>query len=73
MGMTRTRAEHMAWCKERALGELDFSGPVDCLASMASDLGKHPETAGLVDFCVLAGMLHAGDARSARTFIEGFA
>lgn len=40
-----TRAEHLAWCKERALEYLPHD-PQQALTSMFSDLGKHPETAG---------------------------
>jgi len=42
-----TRAEHLSWCKQRALEYLN-PGPYfsidDAMASMASDLGKHDET-----------------------------
>lgn len=42
---TTTRADHLAWCKQRALEYMD-SGDLDgAFASMVSDLGKHPETA----------------------------
>lgn len=39
------RAEHLQWCKDRALGELERSGTTDAIASMLSDMGKHDETA----------------------------
>ncbi len=44
-----TRAEHIAWSKERALRELDAPGSAaqcvaNAFASMVSDLNKHPET-----------------------------
>ena len=45
-----TRAEHVAWAKERALRELDALDQTDeqslsnAFASMVSDLNKHPET-----------------------------
>lgn len=45
-----TRAEHLQWCKDRALAELDAdptgAGPARALASLTSDLGKHEATAG---------------------------
>ena len=47
-----TRREHLAWCKERALAELDAPGGTEgadvvaAFASRASDLQKHPKTAG---------------------------
>jgi hypothetical protein len=42
-----TRAEHIAWVKERALAELGpgGGGPTVALASTQSDLMGHPETA----------------------------
>lgn len=40
-----TRREHLDWCKQRAIDEMDFSkDPKQGLISMASDLRKHPET-----------------------------
>lgn len=44
-----TRTEHIKWCKERAIQELDFYGDNpegyrNAMTSMASDLSKHPET-----------------------------
>jgi hypothetical protein len=40
-----TRAEHLAWAKERALEYADQGDTVNTLNSMLSDLQKHPETA----------------------------
>jgi hypothetical protein len=40
-----TRADHLAWCKRRALEYLDKGDRLMAFASMISDLGKHPETA----------------------------
>tara|TARA_B100001741_G_C16485536_1_gene567053 strand:- start:454 stop:690 length:237 start_codon:yes stop_codon:yes gene_type:complete len=46
--MTTTRAEHLAWCKQRAHAELEGSEDSNALSnawnSIASDLTKHPET-----------------------------
>lgn len=42
--MEMTREQHLAWCKERAIRELDAGDVNGALASMASDLNKHPET-----------------------------
>lgn len=39
-----TRAEHLAWCKTRALEYLDHEDKDQALTSMLSDLGKHEET-----------------------------
>lgn len=39
------RQEHLKWCKERAIQEMDFyKDPSKGLISMVSDLRKHPET-----------------------------
>jgi hypothetical protein len=68
----RTRAEHLAWCKQRAHEAMNYSGNyMDGVASMLSDLGKHPETAKSVE---LGGMLMltVRDRRSAEAFIDGF-
>jgi len=40
------RQEHMAWAKRRALEYVDTGDVKNAFASMASDLGKHPETEG---------------------------
>ena len=39
----RSREEHLAWCKERAL-EYAYNYELEnAVASMVSDMGKHPE------------------------------
>ena len=43
---TITRAEHLAWCKERALAYVDQGDVQDAIASLMSDLRKHDETRG---------------------------
>lgn len=71
-----TRTEHMQWCKERALALVDDGDLVGALASMASDVRKHPDTAGnptLTMLLTLVGPQHLGDPLSMRRFIEGFA
>lgn len=39
-----TRAEHLQWCKDRALEYANANDLQQAFASMASDLRKHPET-----------------------------
>ena len=68
------RAEHIAWCKERALAYLPDE-PEQALASMLSDLSKHAETAStamaeLTMMLMVGGLL--GDADAVRRHIEGF-
>ena len=71
------RAEHLAWCKERALEYADRGDMANAIGSLRSDLGKHPDTVesvGLVDELmmplVLAG--HLSSPVALRKFIEGF-
>lgn len=40
-GETTTRADHLAWCKQRALQYVDAGDLTGAYASMTSDLGKH--------------------------------
>lgn len=68
-----TRAEWMAFCKERALEYLDQGDTTNALASLCSDLRKHPDTANMAGFAVAAGMLHTSDVGAMRDFIDGFA
>ncbi|HYX83240.1 MAG TPA: hypothetical protein VE714_12650 [Gemmatimonadales bacterium] len=71
-----TRTEHLAWCKARAIQELEFSrDPKQGVISMLSDLEKHPETANHVRgklgvMLLLAGRLNT--EREVRDFINGF-
>ena len=52
-----TRAEHVAWAKERALRELDAPGQseaqsvTNAFASMVSDLNKHIKTQDIPATC----------------------
>ena len=70
-----TRAEHMEWCKQRAHEYCDRNDAKNAMASMLSDLEKHPETAGHIGsqvaiMLMLGGDL--GDTKNARKFIDGF-
>jgi hypothetical protein len=71
----KTREEHLAWCKQRALEYCDAGKPEEGVTSMLSDIRKHPETASVlltnmgIQFMML-GMFK--DIREARRFIEGF-
>lgn len=69
-----TRAEHMRWCKERAREYLNGGDAKEAVASMLSDLTKHPETADLVQGPLgMLGALSASNLEEARRFVEGFA
>jgi len=70
------RAEHLAWCKQRALAYLDTDDDyVNAFNSMASDLQKHAETAGHAGVEIGLGLLMIGQlstAHAMREFINGF-
>ena len=75
----KTRLEHLQWCKERAHQEYDFyktkepaAAQRNALASMVSDLRKHPETANMVEIAVMLGLGTARDEPSLMRFIDGF-
>lgn len=70
-----TRAEHLAWCKTRALEYVDRGQLRLAFSSMLSDLSKHPETAqhpaiGLGTGMIVLGYLNTRE--SLRAYIEGF-
>lgn len=70
-----TRAEHLAWCKQRALEYVDRGDTTNAWASMASDLSKHPETEKHA--AIQLGMMmlmggHLSTTAEMRKFINGF-
>lgn len=69
------RAEHLAWCKQRALEYVDAGDLNNAFTSMASDMRKHPETA-TTDVQVLGmGLLvngHLDSPEQMRNWINGF-
>lgn len=77
MNMTRetTRAEHLAWCKQRALEYVDAGDTRQAFASMASDLSKHDETCNHVAIEIGMMMLMGGmldTPAEMGKFIKGF-
>ena len=69
-----TRSEHLAWAKERAIKYLESGELANAVASMGSDLNKHPELAALGLAVVMAlGMTEVSRGPEAvRRWIEGF-
>jgi hypothetical protein len=70
----QTREEHLAWAKERALAHLP-ADPQQAFDSMASDLGKHPETERHLGFELGMRLLVGGrlnDPVKMREWIVGF-
>jgi hypothetical protein len=69
------RNEHLAWCKERALGYCDAGDVNQAWASFVSDMRKHEETANhdglMLGAQLLFGGFHDRPAEM-RRFIEGF-
>lgn len=74
-GLAMTRAEHMQWCKDRAL-EYVATGDLDeAMASMLSDLGKHAETQQHPAGQLMLEMRttgHLATAHEMQEFINGF-
>lgn len=68
------RQEHIAWCKQRAIEEMNYSkDPKQGVISMMSDIGKHPETnsESLKALCMMT-LLGPCTETSVRKFIAGF-
>jgi sulfite exporter TauE/SafE len=71
---TDTRAEHLAWCKARALEYVDAGDLNGAIGSLASDLNKHPETEGHAAIQLGAMLMFAGrlnTPKQMRDHIEG--
>lgn len=67
-------AEHFDWAVTRATEYLDMDEPGDAMASLVSDFGKHPGTAGILTpdlQYLMTGEILIGGARGLRRFIEG--
>ena len=69
-----TRVEHLAWCKKRAHEYLDRGDIRNAVASMMSDLNKHPETKLNDGTLSMLGLMAAAseDLNEARRYIDGF-
>lgn len=66
----RTRTEHLAWCKGRALALLPDE--VAAFSSMASDLSKHAETEGHIGIGLGMQLMMTDNLHDMRRYIEGF-
>lgn len=72
-----TRAEHLRWCKGRALVYVKMGDFENAFNSMASDLNKHPETKSSVELCNTLGLPllmngHLDTQEKMTKWIEGF-
>lgn len=73
--MDKTRSEHLQWCKDRAMEYIKAGNAAQAMASMMSDLDKHPETKNHVAIQLGAMMMFGGmlsDLRETERFIQGF-
>ena len=67
------RDEHLEWCKERAREYLDAGELPNAVASMGSDLAKHPELKPKPHLFLLGTMrVLDGDPAAARAWVEDF-
>jgi hypothetical protein len=71
-----TRAEHLAWAKQRALEHLDAGDEQGAFTSMISDLRKHDELENHIGLemgvMLMATGLMIGRPGETRRWIEGF-
>ena len=67
------RAEHLQWCKNRALQYLDNNAMPAAFASFVSDMGKHPDTPIMMPLLVIGqSFCMTGSLVDMRKWIEGF-
>lgn len=71
------RAQHLAWCKQRALQYVDAGEFDNAFASMTSDLESHPATRGQYATVNMLGMAQLisgrlNNARAMRDWINGY-
>lgn len=70
-----TRQQHLEWCKKRAHEYLAKGDVANAVASMMSDLEKHPETSVASSPTLnMLGIMTASknDIHEARRYIDGF-
>ena len=73
----KTRAEHMQWCKDRAMEYVNNGDLLQAVTSMMSDLEKHPETKSAGTSLAMLGLLacrqaQSGDKDGVVRYIKGF-
>lgn len=69
------REEHLQWAKDRALEYADRGDVTNAVASIMSDLSKHPETENHAGLQLMVMMAMTGKFERSgelRRFIEGF-
>ena len=73
----RTRKEHLAFCKQRAMEYVASGNLLEAVTSMMSDLRKHPETADTGQTLAALGLFacqqaQSGDREGVIRYIQGF-
>jgi hypothetical protein len=74
----RTWDEHLEWCKKRAHEYVDRGDLANAVASMGSDITKHPEgpkkDSPTIAVLVLVALLDVtnGDTQAVRRWIDGW-
>ena len=74
--METTRAEHMKWCKKRALQYAEAGDLQNAVASMGSDLTKHEDTnnsANMMLVLYATSLARNNDRHGVIKWINGFA
>ena len=69
------RADHLQWCKDRALEYVENHDTINAFASFQSDMTKHPETDGHLALEIGTMLLLGGNLSTAhqmREWIIGF-
>lgn len=69
-----SKADHLTWCKGRALAYLYDGDLPNAVSSMISDLRKHPETEEMAGVFTISGLVAcgSGNTNGVRRWIEGF-
>lgn len=69
-----TKAAHLKWAKERAMEYVKQNDIINAMASIASNLQKHPETRGHLAMQLMTNLYLAGhldDMLAMANFIDG--
>ncbi len=70
-----TRAEHLQWCKDRALEYVEQGDTTNAFTSFMSDMSKHDETANHMALEMGTMLLiggHLSTPHEVKQWIEGF-
>ena len=68
------RAEHLQWCKDRAMEYVNAGDYNNAVVSMLSDLSKHPETENSVRIATMLSLTVMMDPSrdTVERFVRGF-